>query len=293
VGAIGFGVAGYQLYQQEGRFQLVQPAWYLQNLLAEPRRYSPGLGPLGWRWLTRVGFWCAAVGLPLAVAALCLRAIHRGDAAARALVLPLIMLGLLYALLLRSKVQSYALTLVPIAALCGAWGLAELWLRAGRGRWALAALVLAIVAEGSWQIEALEAIALQSTPYEQFVSRVRAEVPAGTRVLGKTLAWFGLYDHDFRAIWVPLRWTDPDLVREPVPLDVALDRVGPDVVLVDQRLRESFGSEAGPASSADDVSSRFWGWMERRGARLLARIDDTTYGTMDVYQVTRVRSEGP
>src|SRR5262249_23163771 len=56
------------------RFGLLDPRWYLTNVLNEYPRYGPGLGPLGPAVLTRVGFWTVALALPIALAGLVWRA---------------------------------------------------------------------------------------------------------------------------------------------------------------------------------------------------------------------------
>src|SRR5204863_9557657 len=49
------------------RFELLNPAWYLDNLAQEYHRYGPGLGPAGLTWLLRPGFFVLAVALPLSL----------------------------------------------------------------------------------------------------------------------------------------------------------------------------------------------------------------------------------
>jgi 4-amino-4-deoxy-L-arabinose transferase-like glycosyltransferase len=277
-------------YVQEGRFGLLDPAWYARNLLGEPRRYGPGLGPFGLAWLVRVGFWSAAAGLPLSLVALALRAVRQRDVAARALLVPLVVIGTLFGLLISLKLVNYTLTLLPLAALSAGWGFAAAWRRlqtqaAGRlGRLALVGLLVLIGAEGAWRIGTLEAAAASATPYPQLIDRVRQHIPRGGRILALHRYWFGLEDHDVRSFAVPLRLTEGALLTDPLSLDAALDRVDPEIVLIDDRMRAVVG-EPPPAASRDEQAAQFWSWMGRRQARLLDRIVDPTYGTFDVYRV--------
>ena len=60
------------------RFELLNPAWYLNNLLQEYHRYGPGLGSPGPGWLSRPGFWSLLVALPVSLLALTRRALAPG-----------------------------------------------------------------------------------------------------------------------------------------------------------------------------------------------------------------------
>lgn len=283
-----------QIYVLERRFDLLNPSWYWQNLRGEARRYTPGLGPLGGSWLLHPGWWTAILGLPLSLGDLAVRAARRdpegAPAAARAVVAPLLVLVGLFALLLSYKVVNYTLTLLPLAAIVLAWGLVALWRGLARARrgWlgqaTLAVLLLAVATEGGWRIADAAARTAQNTPYDQYIGRVRQAIPPGARILGLQNYWFGLEAYDYRAYVLPQRWTDPALVPDPVPFDVALDRVAPDVILIDPRLRNYLDAAAPPDHPRHEEATRFWAWMERRGARLVARVEDRTYGAMDIYE---------
>ena len=107
------------------RFGLLDPRWYLRNLVEEPRRYGPGLGPFGLGWLARPGWWSMLVIVPTSVVWLVSRAWRHGDRSARAIAGPAIVLPLLFGLLLRLKLVNYTLTLLPVLAIAAAWGLVQ------------------------------------------------------------------------------------------------------------------------------------------------------------------------
>jgi 4-amino-4-deoxy-L-arabinose transferase-like glycosyltransferase len=271
-------VAGYA-----NRFALLDLAWYLDNIRQEYHRYGPGLGPLGPRVVLRVGVWSLLIGLPPAIVALAWRAVRCGDHAARAIITPAVLLPVLFAALIHLKLVNYTLLELPLEAIVVAWGAVAAWRWLGRRRrvrqlrLALAAVVLAVCAEGTLQLIALDAQAATTTPYAVFAGRVRQYVPPGAHVLGLHTYWFGFEDLDYRSFLVPLLLAD-----EGLPLDQALDRLAPDTLLLDDRLRAYFGP-AGDASAAD--RARFASWMRRHQATLVGSVQDQTYGLMEIYRL--------
>jgi 4-amino-4-deoxy-L-arabinose transferase-like glycosyltransferase len=260
------------------RFDLLNARWYVDNLVQEYHRYGPGLGPFGLAWLVRVGFWTSLVALPLSLAMLARRAIFHADVAARAIVVPALLLPVLFAGTIKLKLVNYTLIELPFFALAMAWGIRAMWL--SRRNWTrplIAILLTAVVLEGAVQLVHLELAAQTTTPYPTFIAAVRQDLPPGARILGLHTYWFGLQDFDYRSFLVPLNWAD-----EGVALDEALARVAPDVVLVDARMRDYFNS---PDVAAD--RARFFQWLEQHNGTVIGRIDDPTYGLMEVYLVQR------
>ena len=102
-------------------------------------------------------------------------------------------------------------------------------------------------------------------------------MPPGARVLGLHSYWLGLEGFDYRSFLVPLNLAD-----EGLPLDQALSRVAPDIVLLDARMRAYFDA---PEVQADH--DRFYGWLTQHTAQVIGRIDDPTYGLMEVYRLGR------
>ncbi len=265
------------------RFGVLSPSWYLHNLLSEPHRYGPGLGTPGFSWLLRPGFWAAATAVPVSLVALARRTL-RGDPAARTLLVPALVLPLLFAFLLTMKLANYLLTIAPIAALAGAWGVVTAWRwamahRKTAVRAALAAGFLAVAAEGASRLVVLERAAASTTPYSTFIARVRAATPPGSRVLGQHTLWFGLEDFDFRSFLVPMQLADPRFVSPPLPAGDVLDAIAPDVVLLDDRVRAYL--DRTPAS--DPFPSAFRLWLARRGFTRATTVSDPTYGSVEVW----------
>ena len=255
------------------RFEVLNAAWYIQNIVQEYHRYGPGLGPIGVMWLARPGFWLALLGLPLSLLVLGRRALRGGDAAARAILVPALLFPMLFAVFITLKLVNYTLIELPMFALALGWGVSTAWSREW-SRPVLGAIAVAVLIEGGVALSRLEQPA---SPYPVFAAQIRQYLPPGARVLGLHTYWFGLEDFDYRSFLVPLNLAD-----EVLPLDQALARVAPDVVMLDQRMRAYFDE---PSVAADH--DRFYSWLAQHDAQVLGRIDDPTYGLMEVYRVSR------
>jgi hypothetical protein len=231
--------------------------------------------------LLRIGAWTALFAVLLSLAALGWQALRRNDQAARRLFIPAALLPLLFALLIASKYRNYMIALFPLLALAAAWGCTRLW-NALHGRIFLRTILLiilaAILVEGTSRIAALEAAASKTTPYPAFIARVRAEIPAGARVLGLQSFWIGLHDLDYRTWLVPLYQAHD--IYQPTPIEEALDRLDLQVILIDPAMRDYFKHPP----EGDDLPERIHAWMERGGFRLTASVEDGTYGLMEVYR---------
>jgi 4-amino-4-deoxy-L-arabinose transferase-like glycosyltransferase len=168
------------------RFGLLDPRFYVSNLLEEPRRYGPGLGPPGLGWLARPGFWTLLVLVPASLIGLARRAIRHQDLPAQVILVPAVVLPLLYALLLRLKLVNYTLTFLPVLAIAAAWGSLQLagWLRDRPRPLSLVAglLALAVGGEGVARLSLLES--LPATPYASYIAQVHRTIPTGARVVG-------------------------------------------------------------------------------------------------------------
>jgi 4-amino-4-deoxy-L-arabinose transferase-like glycosyltransferase len=279
-----------QMRANSVRFELLNPAWYMHNVLREFERYGPGLGRLRPAILLRVGFWSALVALPLSLGTLAWRALRQADWAAQTLVTPIVIFPLLFAFLITVKIANYSIAFLPLTAIAAAWGVRTLWVKmshTGRARWvrpALAVLLTAVIAEGATRVAVLESAAATTSPYYDFIAKVRHHLPPGTRVLGLHNYWFGLEDYDYRSFWVPLSWADPGYEPQPVPFDAALDRLAPDIVIVDPKIRGYFDSIE---SRGDPTPALFRDWLQRHNAQLIVRLDDNTYGLMEIYGVDK------
>lgn len=261
------------------RFELLNVNWYVQNFLHEPQRYAPGLGSIGFNWLLRPGFWSALIVIPCAVAMLWRRSLS--DRTLRALVVPALGLPVLFALLIHLKLANYLLTIIPILGIVFAWGVVSLWSWLRGRKWIAAqvvvsAVLVASVFEGIARIVVLEETAMSMTPYTAFIDRVRHFIPNGARVLGLHNYWFGLESFEYRSFALPFLLQQSNNLS----IDQGLEQIEPDVVLIDPRMRETFAIDA-------QAAEQFQVWLTRHAGQVIGRVDDPTYGLMEVYQVTR------
>jgi hypothetical protein len=239
--------------------------------MQEYHRYGPGLGPPGFGWLLRPGFWAMIIALPISAVALGRRALATCDSSARALILPTLLFPALFGVFITLKLVNYTLIELPLFALAIAWGLSRVWTRAPL-RPLLAAIGAAVLVEGAFAFARLDQAAATTTPYTAFVASVRQYLPPGAHILGLHSYWLGLQDFDYRSFLVPLNWAD-----EGLPLDDGLARVAPDVVLMDARMRAYF------LDSPD--GARLNSFLAEHSAEPIGRVDDPTYGLMEIYRV--------
>jgi hypothetical protein len=279
-----------RLYVGERRFDLFDPRWYFNNLLNEPLRYSLGLRSTGLRAALRVGLWTTVVALPASLGVLAWRGLRCGDGSARVVVVPAIVFPLLFALLIHIKLMNYIVAFAPLWAIAVAWGGMTFWTRLGQMRWsrctrpAILLLLLALLTEGVTRFAVLEAAGPTTTPYYRYIEQVRSYIPPGARVIGLHNYWFGLEDVDYRAFAVPVYWTNSNYEPAPIQFDEGLDKVQPDIVLLDARMRAYLN---GPVEPDDQIPARFHSWLSRHDVQLIGRVDDSTYGLMEIYRVRR------
>jgi len=275
-----------QTRQYGPRFDLLNPAFYGSNLLQEPRRYGPGLGPPGWGYLLRPGVWVGLVVIPGSLLVLFVRASRGGDGMARVIVAPALVLPVLFGLLIQLKLANYLVTIMPLAALAAAWGGVTLWRRPGRPWWlwwrrlALGALLLATTTEGASRLVALYRAADTTTPYADFIARVRQNVPPGSRVLALHNYWLGMHDFEYRSWSVPFGQTAATAGPLEVTLPQALDRLAPHIVLIDAKMRGYFNR----AAPTDPRPQLVVEWLRRRGYTRVALVQDHTYGAMEIFR---------
>jgi 4-amino-4-deoxy-L-arabinose transferase-like glycosyltransferase len=265
------------------RFDLGRPTFYLKNVLREPYRYAPGLGPIGPEWLLRPGLWIALVAI--ATSLLALARCARNDRDARALAVPAILIPTLFALLITHKYPNYKLTIFPPLALAVAWGVCTLWRAAGsdpgRRWWRPAMLLMAalVAGEGLVRAHALERLAATTSPYANFMARVRTHIPPGTRVLGLHNYWLGFEDTDYRSWWVPIAQMDPRSHTPPLSADSVIRILDPEVVLLEPRIRVYLEN---PFPPGDPRAGQIKAWLRDWSA--VAVVDDATYGRMEIHR---------
>lgn len=263
-----------QNVQYAPRFNLGDPGWYLANLRNEPWRYGiTTLGPL-----LRPGPLVLMIGVPAAVVALLRRTSGDHARAARPVVVPALGLPLMLAALITIKQPGYLLVVVPIGAIALGWAAVALW---RRSRWALRAVLVAVAVsvafDGAIAVSTIEKLAGTTTPYPELAERIRAEIPTGSRVLALHRFWFGLEDLSVRSWWVPMALADSRTSRATTGLGASLAVIDPDVILLDDRVREALIERPSWAEAVDT-------FVELGRYTVAATVLDPTYGRIDVYR---------
>jgi 4-amino-4-deoxy-L-arabinose transferase-like glycosyltransferase len=271
------------------RFDLLNPKFYIDNMLHEN-------GPISLDWsvrtiqalpLTRVGTWTVLIGAPAAVAVALWREDDSGRAVRTLAIATLVQMAM-FAVLLRVKTFNYMIALWPLGALLLAWMGIWLWDR-GRvsARLALLTLLGLIVLEGAIHVAHARTNAAQVTPYDWYESEVAGCIPPDSLVLGLQRYWLGLRQYRYRSWLLPIYLANPLYFSQPVNLDEALDRVNPDVVLVDRHIDELMTEAAHLENPNYSLHVGFEAFKRRRHAKLTCVIRDHTYGTMQVYVLSK------
>jgi hypothetical protein len=275
-----------QMRLDAGRFDLVDPHFYIDNILH-------GNGPISLDWslqsiralsLRRVGTWTMLIGTPAAAAVALYHARDASSRVVRAFAVASFAQMLMFVVLLKVKTLNYMIALWPLAALLLAWLGIWLW---DRGRVlmhiALVTLLGLIIVEGGIRVARAQSRARHVTPYDWYESEVAACIPPGSLVLGLQRYWLGLRQYRYRSWLLPIDATNPLYSAEPIGLDEALDRLNPDVILVDRHIDDLMTEAASFEHPNYRLHAGFEAFKLRRHPRLTCVIKDHTYGTMQVY----------
>lgn len=293
------------------RFGLLDGRFYLINLLNEVERYDPILNGAkqsfgAWLWLVGVSLSLGWIIINSQWTIVNRQRLPTPDPrpptpplsfpviSARILVAVLATLGGLFALLLSFKTFSYLATLWPLFALTIAAGFIHVWQAPTPRRWwrpALSLLFLLAVVEGIFTNARLQLVAQQATPYQVFSQAVAAQLPPQSRVLGLQHYWLGLAQHSrtYQSILVPIFWTSPLYVAQPLSFSQAVQADSPQVILLDQIMLNFLTETTAPDHPLHQLGLDIWAYLAERQAKLVGRVDDATYGRMEIYQLTANR----
>jgi hypothetical protein len=242
--------------QSAGRFDLLDPAFYLNNIIYEYQRYQRLFGTGGRGLLQpRAGIWLLVGGVLGANIILLSRMRHGLSLSDRLLFLSLaVLLGML-ALLINIKDYRYIILLLPFVALQIAFALVALWRWAGqRARWLrwVCCIALAVVlVEGAVGTAQMLRRARAASPYQRFADAIGQVLPPHARVLMVGSYWLGLPQFDARSFDLLFRFSNPNLYKpQPLSMDQALQRVAPSYVLVDPLVEKYIFDPYQPGDSA-------------------------------------------
>lgn len=305
---VASGWADFQGQNQNyaDRFGLLDLRFYLINVLQEVERYDPILNgakqSLGaWLWLIGCGLslgWLGRVALARHEGMEQAKSLfYRHRRAARILVAGLATLGLLFGLLISFKTFSYLATLWPLFALVIAAGFGHVWRAGRRRRWwrpLLAGLFLLALAEGGLTTWQMQRLAGQNTSYQAYTQTIAAHLPPGSRVLALQHYWLGLAEPSaaYRSLLVPIFWTNPKYVPQPVTFGQAAEAFPPDVILLDQIMLDFLAETADPASEFHPLNQEIWAYLRQRQAQRIGVVEDPTYGRLEIYHLPAETVDG-
>lgn len=278
------------------RFGLLDGRFYLINLLNEVERYDPILNGSkqsfgAWLWLVGVSLSLAWIGVNSQRLLTPNPQPPTPVLSSRILVAVLTTLGSLFALLLSFKTFSYLATLWPLFALTTAAGFIHAWQAPNPRRWwrpVLSLLFLLALAEGIFTNARLQLWTQQTTPYHVFSQAVAAQLPPQSRVLGLQHYWLGLAQHSrtYQSILVPVFWTNPYYVPQPLSFAQAVQADPPQVILLDQIMLDFLAETTIPDHPLHQLGLAIRAYLAERQARLVGRVDDASYGRMEIYQLS-------
>jgi hypothetical protein len=202
------------------------------------------------------------------------------------IIVPAIVFPVLLAVFITFKLSNYLLTYYPIAAIAGAWFATRLW-DGGWGRIPQTAVRGALLVALAWvsfeagsRLAHLQKAANVTTPYASFIFRLEAQIPEGAEVLGLHNYWFGLDSHPYRSWLLPVLLFETEDPPQEGSFHLALQKIDPDVVLMDSSMRDYFD-----ALPANDFRPRdFASWLSAENFSLSATVDDPSYGLIEIYQ---------
>ena len=275
------------------RYDVFRPSFYVTNLMNEIDRYRPiGLFSGASGWVGRPGVWALLLGIPVALGVMLWQLRNHARDAGFTLAVAATVQPLLFALLLKAKTFAYLVALWPLGALALAWFAMWLWSRKNSGtiRAALALLLVLILTEGALRVANTWKLAQETTSYEEFTRKVSLCIPADSLVLGLQHYWLGLRNYPYRSWLVPSYLTRPLYNNPPLTMDEALERVRPDVVLIDRYMNQYFERIQNAGDTDHHLYEGFQNFMQRHSAELQCTVEDRTYGTMRVYVLKQTPS---
>ena len=264
-----------QFIKHAGRFDLLRPSFYLDNMLNEPHRYFFGVHDPA--TFLRLGFWLAVLGLPASLLWLAWRWRRAADPRAAWLLAPALVLPGLLALLDAEKRFYYLIVVIPVFAVIVAWAATALFQAAGRRRRYLLAGAAALLAvQAGLGVASQQNLARQALAPGSVYAQLRALLPPGPGIiLGSPQLWLGLPSANFRSFVLPFLLSLP-LNARPIPFETALDDIDPRIVLMDPELRHAVAAAYGPP---------FWDFMTTHHARIIGEVPGYEGQGVTVYQL--------
>jgi 4-amino-4-deoxy-L-arabinose transferase-like glycosyltransferase len=284
-----------QMLRHRDRMDLLNPWFYVTNLVEEPRRFLPWFGgsvrhPVLW---PRLGIWFLAVGVAVANVLLWrgIRARRRFEDRLLLAALPVMWLLLASTILLKRYV--YVMVLMPFFALQVGLAWTWAWRRLQHRRYLrgllLVVATLAVVETGAGVLQSLQA-ARATSSYLGVTERLLRVVPPNARVMALSHYWFGLRERDVYSLDLIFVLTGQRFGHvQPPSVSQIIDRVAPDYLIVQEELLEAYNRN--PQSLANAELGEQWrsldAYIDSRCATLVHGQETVGYGRVLVFRCVR------
>jgi hypothetical protein len=226
--------------------------------------------------------------LPIALATIAIgsRRASRAENPALSVAVSLVVTIALFVVLIHVKTYNYMIAIWPLGVLVLAIGATWLWHDGGLiARLLLGLLLGSMAIEAATRVTQARQQARRVTPYDWYTTDVARCIPHGSLVLGLQHYWLGLRQYRYRTWLVPVMSAHPLYTHDPVPFDEAIERIAPDVLLVDRYMERMLRNARAPAHPYHHLSLGFEAFVARRKASISCVIRDRWYGDMHVYVV--------
>ncbi len=281
-----------QMLPQAGRFDLLNPLFYVDNLAREPWRYLSWIGGSFRRPILfpRAGIWLMAASVAAATVMSFPQARRSRRMADRFMFLALPLLAFLLAALINFKRYYYILLVLPFVALHIGWaGLASWRWATARPRWVRAAwgVVLAlVVVEGGLGVARSLRAARATTPYRQVTAALADHLPPRARLLVDEVFWFGLLSHPARSIHLAFLLADARYYAAPPSIAQIIDQIRPDYVVAQDYFLDEYLRPGAPFQNPTSVEQ--WNalrdYLRAHCPHTTFTLDDASYGRVSLYR---------
>jgi hypothetical protein len=97
--------------------------------------------------------------------------------------------------------------------------------------------------------------------------------------------WLGLRQYEYRTWLVATNLAHPLYYDRPLSLDKALERIDPDIILIDRYMERFFAAAAQPTNPLHRLHTEYAEFVARHRVEPVCAVHNRTYGTMQVHTV--------
>ena len=294
-----------QMLPQAGRFDLLNPLFYLDNLVREPWRYLSWLGgsfrhPI---LLPRIGFWLTVVSVPVAARYLWGQSRQAPTLRNYFALTTLPILALLLAVLINFKRYYYVLLVLPFLALYIAAAILAIWRAPGRRplvtRIGLGLILAAAWLEGGLGIAQNLQLASATTPYLEVADALVQHLPQQARLLLAEPFWLG-FTHftlsgsdraggaqgESRSIHLAFLLSDKRYYADPPTVAQVIDAIHPDYVVAQNYFLDDYLRPGAPFQNPTSVQqwSDLRDYLDEHCPNVTFTLNDKSYGSLSLYR---------